>query len=126
MGMDDARHLLNRAGFGARPADLAEFAQLSRAAAIDRLLADTRADAGPQAPAELTDYLSPARQRALSDAVRGGLYGEPPNLARLDAGGNMGHDVDYRRLHAAVLERWWRLDSREVLGARFAPLGFVA
>ena len=68
MGMDDARHLLNRAGFGARPADLAEFSQLSRAAAVERLLTPTRVDV--PAPAELAEYLSPASLRALSDEER--------------------------------------------------------
>ncbi len=70
MGIDDARHLLNRAGFGARPADLAEFAQLSRAAAVDRLLAPTRPDAGPPPPVELAEYFSPASLRAMSDEER--------------------------------------------------------
>ncbi|MDP2823445.1 MAG: DUF1800 domain-containing protein [Sulfuritalea sp.] len=70
MGTDDARHLLNRAGFGARPADLAGFAQLSREAAVERLLAATRLDAGSMPPAELTEYLSPSRLRALSDEER--------------------------------------------------------
>ncbi len=73
-----------------------------------------------------TDHGTANVHFALGGAVRGGLYGEPPNLARLDGGGNMGFGVDYRSLYATVLERWWRLDSREVLGARFAPLGFVA
>ena len=70
MGMDDARHLLNRAGFGARPADLAGFAQLSHEAAVDRLLAGTRTDTALPPPAELAEYLSPSRLRALSDAER--------------------------------------------------------
>ena len=70
MGIDDARHLLSRAGFGARPADLAGFAQLSREAAVDRLLAGTRPDAGPAPPVELTEYLPPSRLRALSDEER--------------------------------------------------------
>lgn len=73
-----------------------------------------------------TDHGTASVHFALGGAVRGGLYGEPPNLARLDAGGNPDFGVDYRSLYATVLERWWRLDSREVLGARFAPLGFVA
>ncbi len=73
-----------------------------------------------------TDHGTASVHFALGGAVRGGLYGEPPNLARLDAGGNMGFGVDYRSIYATVLERWWRLDSRQVLGARFAPLGFVA
>lgn len=70
MGSDDARHLLNRAGFGARPADLAGFAGLSREAAIERLLAQVHVDAGPPPPAELTEYLPPSRLRALSDEER--------------------------------------------------------
>jgi uncharacterized protein (DUF1800 family) len=70
MGSDDARHLLNRAGFGARPADLAQFAQLSREVAVDRLLAETPARAGIAPPAELTEYMAPSRLRALDDEER--------------------------------------------------------
>ena len=47
------------------------------------------------------------------------------DLARLDAGGNMSHSVDFRNLYATVLERWWQIDSREILGGRFAPLRFL-
>jgi uncharacterized protein (DUF1800 family) len=70
MGSDDARHLLNRAGFGARPADLARFAQLSRNAAVDQLLAETPVLAGIAPPAELTEYIAPSRLRALDDEER--------------------------------------------------------
>ena len=70
MGADDAQHLLGRAGFGARPADLAGFATLSREAAIERLLAETRAEPVASPPAELSDYLPPSRLRALSDEER--------------------------------------------------------
>jgi uncharacterized protein (DUF1501 family) len=63
---------------------------------------------------------------ALGGAVRGGFHGEAPDLARLDADGNLAHTVDFRRLYATVLERWWGIDSRSVLGARFEPLAFVA
>lgn len=38
MGADDARHLLNRAGFGATPREIYEFSRLSREQAVDRLL----------------------------------------------------------------------------------------
>ncbi len=69
MGTDDARHLLNRAGFGARPADLAGFASLSREAAVERLLTDTSSAAGPP-PQELARYLPPSRLRELSDEER--------------------------------------------------------
>ncbi len=72
-----------------------------------------------------TDHGTANVHFALGGAVRGGLYGGLPSLARLDASGNMGFSVDYRSLYATVLERWWRLDSREALGGRFAPIDFV-
>jgi uncharacterized protein (DUF1800 family) len=62
--------LLGRAGFGARPADLAGFAKLSREAAIERLLTEARVEPAARPPAELSDYLPPSRLRALSDEER--------------------------------------------------------
>lgn len=73
-----------------------------------------------------TDHGTANVHFASGGAVRGGLYGESPNLARLDAGGNMGFGVDYRSLYATVLERWWRQESHTALGARFVPLDFLA
>jgi hypothetical protein len=60
MGVEDAGHLLQRAGFGARPADLAEFSRLTRGAAIERLLLATPTEAGTPVPAELAGYMPPA------------------------------------------------------------------
>jgi uncharacterized protein (DUF1501 family) len=57
--------------------------------------------------------------------VRGGLHGAEPALDRLDANGNLAHAVDFRAYYATFLERWWGMDSRAVLGARFAPLELV-
>jgi uncharacterized protein (DUF1800 family) len=70
MGTDDARHLLNRAGFGARPVDLAAFAAMSREAAVAQLLIETRSDAGPPPPAEIAEYLAPSHLRRLSAEER--------------------------------------------------------
>ena len=42
MGEADARHLLNRTGFGAPPQMVASYAKLSREQAVDRLLAGAR------------------------------------------------------------------------------------
>ncbi len=70
MGSDDAAHLLNRAGFGARPADLAEFSRLTRESAVDRLFAATPTEVRTPIPAELAEYLPPRRVRELSDEER--------------------------------------------------------
>jgi uncharacterized protein (DUF1800 family) len=42
IGYDGARHLLNRVGFGATDAEVAEFARLERGQAVERLLAAAR------------------------------------------------------------------------------------
>ena len=42
IGYEGARHLLNRAGFGASDAEIRELAPLTRAQAVDRLLAGSR------------------------------------------------------------------------------------
>lgn len=69
-----------------------------------------------------TDHGTAAAHFVLGGAVRGGLYGAAPDLARLDGNGNLAHTVDFRSLYATALERWWGLDARAVLGGRFAPL----
>jgi uncharacterized protein (DUF1501 family) len=72
-----------------------------------------------------TDHGTSTVHFALSGAVRGGFHGDPPSLARLDGDGNLGYTIDFRRLYSTVLERWWGVDSRSVLGARFEPLSFI-
>mgnify|MGYP003581012345 CR=1 FL=1 len=54
--------------------------------------------------------------------VRGGLYGMPPALDRLDGNGNLPFAVDFRELYATVLERWWGIDSSGPLKGRFRTL----
>lgn len=76
-----------------------------------------------------TDHGTANVHFALGGRVRGGLYGELPDLMHLDGNGNLGYAVDYRQLYATVLERWWGMDalkSKEILGGRgsdkFVPL----
>ena len=54
IGEADARHLLNRTGFGATDAEVHALAPLDRREAIDRLLAETRREAS-LAPAAFVD-----------------------------------------------------------------------
>ncbi|MEP6941909.1 MAG: DUF1800 domain-containing protein [Betaproteobacteria bacterium] len=51
LGYDDARHLLNRVGFGATQAEILRFAPLSRGQAVNALLGDARAAATTPPPA---------------------------------------------------------------------------
>jgi uncharacterized protein (DUF1800 family) len=53
IGYEGARHLLNRTGFGATDAEVAQLASLERGAAVDRLLASARREASAAPPAFL-------------------------------------------------------------------------
>ncbi|MEP7061678.1 MAG: DUF1800 domain-containing protein [Betaproteobacteria bacterium] len=67
LGVDDARLLLTRTGFGATPAEIVAFSALSRHQAVDRLLDATITRAVAPPPPELTDpatMLRPARDAA--------------------------------------------------------------
>lgn len=57
--------------------------------------------------------------------MKGGLYGAPPALDRLDGNGNLPHAVDFRAYYATFLERWWGMDAAAVLGGRHASLELV-
>ena len=62
MGFDEARHLLNRAGFGASPGEIAEFSQLPREQAVEKLLRTARSVAAQSAPAWVKEGITPPRQ----------------------------------------------------------------
>jgi uncharacterized protein (DUF1800 family) len=62
MGFDDARHLLNRTGFGASPGEIAEFSQLPREQAVERLLRPARGGATQPAPEWVNEAITPPRE----------------------------------------------------------------
>lgn len=53
--------------------------------------------------------------------VRGGLYGTPPDLSRLD-GGDVPWTTDFRSLYGEVVEGWFGAPMESVLGARYPRL----
>jgi uncharacterized protein (DUF1501 family) len=57
--------------------------------------------------------------------VAGGLYGQRPELGRLDGNGNLAHAVDFREVYATILNRWWGVDAQAALRGRYAPLGLI-
>jgi uncharacterized protein (DUF1501 family) len=69
-----------------------------------------------------TDHGTVAPHFVIGGRVRGGLYGTPPTLARLDGNGNLPLGVDFRQLYATVLGPWWGLDASAILQQRFEPL----
>jgi uncharacterized protein (DUF1501 family) len=68
-----------------------------------------------------TDHGSAAPMFLVGGKVKGGLVGPHPNLTDLEMSGQK-HHTDFRRVYAAVLDRWLGCDSQAVLGERFEPL----
>jgi uncharacterized protein (DUF1800 family) len=66
MGAADARHLLGRTGFGPTPAEVSDFASLSREQAVARLLEAARGEAMTPPPAWVNEPITPPR--SLRDA----------------------------------------------------------
>jgi len=58
--MDDARHLLSRTGFAPTEIEIQEYAILTRAAAVDRLLAGVHTEARTPLPESALEFV-PAR-----------------------------------------------------------------
>lgn len=72
-----------------------------------------------------TDHGTASAHFMLGGRVKGGLYGLPPALSRLDANGNPPFAVDFRDLYATALEKWWGVNPVAALGGRFAPLDLL-
>ena len=71
LGMDDARHLLNRAGFAASDTDIRAFAKLSRAVAVDQLLNGIQTVAKQMPPAWTNEPpIPPVRLRDMTQEER--------------------------------------------------------
>ncbi len=69
-----------------------------------------------------TDHGTANAHFVLGGRVKGGLYGQAPQLDRLDGAGNLTSAVDFRSLYATVLQRWWGASAHAVLGGHFDPL----
>jgi uncharacterized protein (DUF1501 family) len=71
-----------------------------------------------------TDHGKAGMMFALGKNVKGGLFGEYPDLAKLDDG-DPRFTTDFRQVYGTVLDRWMKIPSRDILGGEFKPLGFI-
>ena len=75
-----------------------------------------------------TDHGTAGLSFCVGRAVKGGLYGDYPDLANLDKNGNMKFTVDFRSLYATVLDRWLGQApsaTDAMLGASYPRLSFL-
>ena len=69
-----------------------------------------------------TDHGTANHMYVIGQPVRGGHYGTPPSLTALDAGDNLLHSTDFRRVYATLIEGWLGGDAQAVLRGRFETL----
>jgi len=68
-----------------------------------------------------TDHGTAAPLFLAGPSAEGGLVGSAPDLAALDAAGNLRHSVDFRQVYATVLQRWLGLDAATAAGVLGGP-----
>lgn len=70
-----------------------------------------------------TDHGTANLMFVVGKPVTGGHYGQPPSLTQLDAGDNLVHTTDFRRVYASVIEGWLGyLRTDALLRGRFEPI----
>jgi uncharacterized protein (DUF1501 family) len=74
-----------------------------------------------------TDHGAAAPVFVLGGAVKGGLVGEAPSLEPRDlVDGDVKFATDFRRIYATLLDDWFEVDSKSVLGESFPKLPLLA
>jgi len=74
-----------------------------------------------------TDHGTGGVAFALGEHVKGGIYGEYPSLelGKLEDGGNLQHNVDFRCAYSTILERWMGMDAKPIVGGTYEQLDFL-
>ncbi len=74
-----------------------------------------------------TDHGTGGVAFALGEHVKGGIYGEYPSLepGKLEDGGNLQHNVDFRSAYSTILERWMGMDAKPIVGGAYEQLDFL-
>ncbi|HEY5930768.1 MAG TPA: DUF1501 domain-containing protein, partial [Burkholderiales bacterium] len=74
-----------------------------------------------------TDHGAANHMYPIGKSVRGGHYGTPSDLTKLDEGDNLVYTTDFRRVYASVIEGWLKYnDSKQLFSQPFEPLPIFA
>jgi uncharacterized protein (DUF1501 family) len=101
---------------------------LTELGAWDRTLVMTFSEFGRRAKQNSsggTDHGTAAPHFVAGGAVRGGLYGQAPDLSRLDSNQNVVHTTDFRQMYSTVAQQWWGVNAEAVVRGKFESLKFL-
>jgi uncharacterized protein (DUF1501 family) len=74
-----------------------------------------------------TDHGTAGLMFVAGKPAKGGHYGTPPSLTQLDAGDNLVHTADFRRVYATVIDGWLGYrDTDQLLNGHFEPFPIFA
>ena len=67
-----------------------------------------------------TDHGSAGPMFVIGTSVKGGHYGEIPDLVNgLDDGDNLKYTTDFRSVYATLIDKWLKVDSKNILRKNF-------
>ena len=72
-----------------------------------------------------TDHGEASPLFLIGGGVKGGLYGDAPDLSSTNMG-NVRFTTDFRSVYATVLERWLGRSSEKILAGTFSTLPVIA
>lgn len=101
---------------------------LTELGAWDRTLVMTFSEFGRRAKQNSsggTDHGTAAPHFIAGGAVRGGLYGQAPDLNRLDGNQNVLYTTDFRQIYTTVAQQWWGVNADSVVRGKFEALKLV-
>ena len=73
-----------------------------------------------------TDHGAGGAAFLIGEPVKGGMYGEYPSLKESDLTiGNLQYNNDFRSTYSSILERWFQLDAKPIVGGSFEQFAVV-
>jgi uncharacterized protein (DUF1501 family) len=102
------------------------FREMTRIGRADDVVVYVHSEFGRRVPENTslgTDHGTSQVNFVIGNAVKGGMYGNPPSLTNLVLDGNLENTTDFRAVYATVIEEWLGADSARVLGQKFHTLG---
>jgi uncharacterized protein (DUF1501 family) len=104
------------------------FQEMRRIGRADDVVMYVHSEFGRRVPENTslgTDHGTAQVNFLIGNAVKGGLYGQRPNLSELVLGDNLKSTTDFRRVYATLIDEWLGADAEQVLGQPFKTLGII-
>ena len=75
---------------------------------------------------EGTDHGDGGSMLIMGSGVKSGVYGDIPDLSKLDSNSSVQWTTDFRSVYSTLLEDWLGVDSKPILGGAFTKVPFLA